>query len=97
MIRYLASTLSGKGPEAMENMLSSGIELATSCILGLREGDLVLIEENHSRNLITDPSKPGYEQNWKEILKEKIPGLLLMLGNHLVKTSRSEMEVREKN
>jgi len=97
MVRYLASTLSGKGPEAMQQMLSAGIDLALSCLLGVGEGDLVIIEQNQRRNLITDPARPGYDQNWKELLKEKLPGLLLMLGNHLVKTSRAELEVREKN
>lgn len=97
MVRYLASTLSGKGNEGMAQMLSAGIELALSCLLGIRQGDVVLREGDKTRVLVTDPDQPGFDQNWKAILKEKLPSLLLMLGNHLVKSSRAELEVREKN
>ena len=97
MVRFLGSTLSGRGPEAMEQMLISSMELGFSCILGIREGDIVLIEDGDSKSLITDPEKPACDKNWKEILKEKMPELFLMLGNHLVRSTRAELEVREKN
>ncbi len=97
MVRYLASTLSGSGPEAMEQMLSAGISLAQSCLLGIKEGDIVIVDQGRARGLVTDPARPGYDHNWKQLLKEKIPGLLLMLANRLVKNAASELEVREKN
>jgi len=97
MVKYLSSTLSGKGAEGMSQMLSAGIELALCCILGVREGDIVLRQGEDSRVLITDPERSGFDENWKALLKEKLPGLLLMLGNHLVRSSRAELEVREKN
>ncbi len=97
MVRYLAASLSGQGPQSMAQMLEAGLELGVSCILGVREGDIVLAEGDGLRALVTDPAQPGFEKNWKELLKDKLPGLLLMLGNHLVKMTRSELEVREKN
>jgi hypothetical protein len=104
MVKYLAQSLSGKssasseaGGEGLESMLEAGIDLACSCIIGVREGDVVLVDGASRQVLVTDPDRPGYAADWKEILKQKIPGLLLMLGNHLVKLTRSELEAREKN
>jgi len=97
MVKYLARSLSGRSDEGLESMLEAGIDLACSCILGVREGDVVLVDGASRQPLITDPGRPGYAGNWKEILKQKLPGLLLMLGNHLVKLTRSELEAREKN
>jgi len=97
MVRYLARSLSGKSTESLEPLLDAGIDLASACILGVKEGDIVLIDSGCRTTLATDPSRPDYVSNWKEQLRDKLPGLLLMLGNHLVKLTRSELEVREKN
>lgn len=100
MVKYLGQSLSGparQGGEGLESMLEAGINLACSCILGVREGDVVLVDGAARRTLITDPGQAGYAADWKEILKQKLPGILLMLGNHLVKLTRSELEAREKN
>lgn len=97
MVSYLAKTISSKEPEATAKMLEAGIELAGACILGVKEGDLMLADNENRVPLITDPSRSGYFSEWKKLLEEKIPGLLLMLGNHLARLTRSDLEVREKN
>jgi len=97
MVRYLAQSLSCRGNQSLESVLEAGMELACACLLGIREGDIALIENGARIPLVTDPDRPGYLANWKELLKARLPGLLLMLGNHLVKLTHSELEVREKN
>ena len=97
MVNYLAKTISSKEPEFTSKMLEAGIELARACTLGIKEGDVMLIDNGNRVPLVTDPSRPGYVANWKAIVEEKIPGLLLILGNHLARMTRSDLEVREKN
>jgi len=97
MVNYLAKTISSKEPEATEKMLEAGIELASQCILGVKEGDIMLIDNGNRFPLVTDASRPGYVSDWKKLLLEKMPGLFLILGNHLAKLTRSDLEVREKN
>jgi hypothetical protein len=97
MVSYLAKTISSKEPESMAKMLEAGIELARDCILGIKEGDVMLIENGDRLPLVTDPARPGYVADWKAVIEEKIPGLLLVLGNHLARLTRSDLEVREKN
>jgi hypothetical protein len=97
MVSYLAKTISSKEPESMAKMLEAGIELARDCILGIKEGDVMLIENGDRYPLATDPARPGYVADWKAVIEEKIPGLLLVLGNHLARLTRSDLEVREKN
>jgi len=97
MIRYLCQSLSGQGQESVGKMLEAGIELASTCILGVNEGDIILIEKGARNPLVSDPGKTGYLPNWKELLHDKFPSLLLTLGNHIVKLARLELEVREKN
>jgi hypothetical protein len=63
----------------------------------VNEGDLVLTENGARNPLISDPGKTGFLPNWKELLRDKFPALLLTLGNHIVKLTRLELEVREKN
>lgn len=96
-VRYLVLSLAQSGKEGMERMLEAGMELAEACLLGIREGDIILQEGEEKEPLITDPKKQGYKDSWKEIIKERMPVLLLALGNYLVKRTRSELEVREKN
>ena len=96
-VRYLALSLAQSGKEGMERMLEAGMELAEACLLGIREGDIILQDGEGKKPLITEPSKSGYKDNWKEIIKERMPVLLLVLGNYLVKRTRAELEVREKN
>jgi hypothetical protein len=97
MVRYLAKSLASQGKENLESVLEAGMELAGACILGVRDGDITLLENGARVPLVTDPGRPGYLADWKELLKQKLPGLMLMLGNHLVKMTSSELEVREKN
>ena len=96
-VRYLAMNLASSEKEGLERMIEAGIELGQACILGIREGDIILGEGTRREVLITDPVKPGYKENWKEIIKERMPVLLLMLGNYLAKELRADLEVREKN
>jgi hypothetical protein len=97
MVSYLAKTIAGKEPESVEKLLLAGIELAKACILGVKEGDVMVTDQGNRIPLVTDSSRPGFLSNWRELLEEKIPGLLLMLGNHLVRLMRSDLEAREKN
>jgi len=97
MIKYLARSLSARSGESLEYLLEAGLELAGDCILGIREGDVVLVDDCGRRVLVTDPAKTGFVQNWKGLLKQKLPGLMLMLGNHLVQFTRLDAEAREKN
>jgi len=97
MVIYLAKTISSKEPESTSKMLEAGIELARACILGVKEGDVMLIDNGGRIPLVTDPSRPGFVADWKSVVEEKIPGLLLILGNHLARLTRSDLEVREKN
>jgi hypothetical protein len=94
MVAYLAGILSGDNPENLESLLKSGIRLARSCILGVRKGDIILED---GEPLVTDEKDEKIFPGWKALLEEKLPGLMLMLANHLVGRARAELEVREKN
>jgi len=97
MVKYLAQTLEYGEEKNWEKIFSASMELASSCLVGIKKGDIVLEEKGEKKPLITDPNEPGYLHDWKEVLSERIPELFLSLADYLLKITRSELEVREKN
>ncbi len=97
MVKYLAQTLEYGDEKNWEKIFSASMELASSCLLGVKKGDIILEENGEKKPLITDPEESGYLPGWKDLLKDKLPQLFLSLADYLLKITRSELEVREKN
>lgn len=97
LVKYLATTLSAqRDDESNENLFKAELELGKSCISGVRSGDIFIERNGERTELVTEPDRPGYVENWKEIIYENCPIILLKLANHLIGLSKSEQENLEK-
>ncbi len=69
----------GKGDEDALGILNANLELGISCLVGIGNEDFELDGE-----LINcDPDKINFREDWKEILAEVCPLLLIALGQFL--------------
>ena len=63
-----------------ERTLLAYLELGRACVAGIGQGDLVV----DGTVLDTDPNSRGYKEDWREILAEKFPLILIALGQYLL-------------
>lgn len=69
------------GDEAQDaqRILMANLELGRTCITGIGEGELVI----DGLPLDTNQKSPGYRKDWKEILLDLCPLILIALGQYL--------------
>jgi len=60
-------------------ILLANLDLGRACITGIGEGDLAV----GGSELVTCPDRPAYRSDWKEVLEDACPLLLITLGQHL--------------
>lgn len=69
------------GDEAQDaqKILMANLELGRTCITGIGEGELVI----DGQPLDTNQQSQGYRRDWKEIIQELCPLILIALGQYL--------------
>ena len=80
----IIETLIKKMPDGDEigdsqKILLTNLDLGRACINGIGEGDLAV----GGNELVTCPDRPAYRNDWKKILEDACPLLLIALGQHL--------------
>jgi len=69
----------GDGAKDGREVLMSNLDLGKACVTGIGEGGLAI----DGRPLVSDPDRPGFRDDWREVLAEKAPLLLVALGQWL--------------
>jgi hypothetical protein len=69
----------GKEDEDALNILSANLELGISCLSGIGDDDFELA----GRLLNSNPLNENFRDNWKELLADACPLLLIALGQFL--------------
>ncbi len=69
----------GSEEEDSQRALLTNLDLGRSCVTGVGEGDLVL----NGESLDTRPESQRYQPEWKRLLEERCPLILIALGQHL--------------
>lgn len=67
-----------EGEDALR-ILMANLELGKVCIIGIGEEDMAV----NGTGLETRPEAPGYREDWKEVLAQRCPLILIALGQHL--------------
>jgi hypothetical protein len=80
----IIETLIRKMPDGEEagdsqKILLANLDLGRACITGIGEGDLAV----GGSELVTYPDHPAYRTDWKEVLEDACPLLLIALGQCL--------------
>jgi len=65
------------------DLLRGNLELGFACLLGVGSGDLVVDEGQGPEALVSDPSSPDFREDWKDLVRQNFPVLLIALGQHL--------------
>jgi hypothetical protein len=93
----LIEALVKKMPRGDENedagrSLVVNLELGRACVTGVGEGDLAIGNEA----LVTEAERDGFREDWREVLTQRFPLLLIALGQYLTRLPEFLEEARLK-
>jgi hypothetical protein len=74
------------GPESQSpalDLLRGNLELGSVCLLGVGQGELLVDQGTGPEPISSDPASPDFREDWKELVRECFPTLLIALGQHL--------------
>jgi len=69
----------GEEAELAQRILLANLELGRACLLGIGEGEL----RREGRSVSSSPAAPDYRPDWKDLIAELCPLLLIALGQYL--------------
>lgn len=65
-VEYQSKLFKRLGKKVLINAFSTRLEMGLKILTGFREGDFGI----EGKVISSDPSRPDYKENWKELLKE---------------------------
>ena len=82
--RELIETLTRKMPRGdeakdAERILVANLDLGAACVTGIGEGDL----EIDGAVLVTDEARAGYQSDWRQVVADRCPLVLIALGQYV--------------
>src|SRR4030042_1285814 len=74
------------GPDSQNpamDLLRGNLELGFACLAGIPSGELVVDDGHGPQPIGSDPGSPDFSEDWKELVRQCFPLLLIALGQHL--------------
>ncbi len=81
---YASASIMRKGGKIVINAVDPKIKYGLDILTGVREGDFIY----GGKPLSSDPKSPNFREDWKAILKEKAPDLIIFFAAQVFDGSR---------
>lgn len=88
---YMSRLIQRKGNKIKMNIADARLEFGLRILEGFRDGDFGI----DGKPISSNPASEYYVDNWKELLKESAPDIIMLLAQTVFEGSRVAKEIEE--